>query len=269
MKKTFLARRNALLSSSGVSWGAVALAFAVLALLLRLLAPNLFLQIFTPAFRAAEDVSAGSHALLNSFRDVAALAAQNERLMRENEALASENRALMERSAEQGELRSGIVVGVVARPPASPYDTLVVAGGARLGIALGMEAFGAGNVPLGAVSSVSADFSRITLFSAPGAITHGWVGNAHTPITLLGEGGGAMSATLPRSAPVAVGDTVFVPGPGLLPVGRVERIDGDPASPGVALRIAPNANPFSIAWVELRDTGAALRDSFSLSTTTP
>ena len=269
MKKTFLARRNALLSSSSVSWGAVALAFAVLALLLRLLAPNLFLHIFAPAFRAAEAVSARSHSFLNGFRDVAALAAQNERLMRENDALASENRVLMERTAEADGLLGGIVAGVVARPPASPYDTLVVAGGARSGIATGMEAFGAGNVPLGVVSSVSTDFSRITLFSAPGAVTHGWVGSAHTPLTIFGEGAGAMRATLPRSALVAVGDVVFVPGPGLLPVGRVARIDSDPAEPGVVLRIASNANLFSIAWIELRDIGAALRDSFSLSTTTP
>ena len=59
---------------------------------------------------------------------------------------------------------SGIIAGIVARPPASPYDTLVLSAGSEEGVTLGMEAFGAGGVPLGVVSSVLANFSRVTLF---------------------------------------------------------------------------------------------------------
>ena len=38
---------------------------------------------------------------------------------------------------------SGILAGVVARPPESPYDTLVLAAGKNAGVTLGMEVFGA------------------------------------------------------------------------------------------------------------------------------
>lgn len=277
MKRTFLAKRNALLSSANLSWGTLALAFAVLALLLRLLAPNLFLSAFTPAFRITDAIAATSHTFFNSFGDAAVLTARNEQLMSENAALAAENATLVEKEASLTALlgaptsprTSGILAGVVARPPTSPYDTLVLAVGSSAGVSLGMEAFGAGGVPLGIVSSVTIDFSRVMLFSAPGVETHGWVGKEVLPLSIFGAGGGVMQASLSRSAPVVVGDIVFAPGPGMLPIGSVARIDSDPSAPGVTLRIQPALNPFSIAWVELRDSGAALKGAYSFATSTP
>jgi len=273
MKKTFLAKRNALLSSANVSWGVLALAFAVLALFVRLLAPNFFLYALTPAFRAADILAAKNHAFLSSFQDAAALAARNERLMDENTALANENRALAEKIMSFDEivgaqdskknLDSGILAGVVARPPESPYDTLILAAGAGAGVALGYGAFAVGGVPIGAVSTLTADFSRVTLFSSPGVVTRGWVGRERAPIDIRGAGAGAMRASLSRSAGIALGDTVFAPGPG-----SVVRIDGAPSAPEVTLHIRPAANPFSIAWVELRDVGAALSDAFFTATST-
>ncbi len=278
MKRTFLAKRNALLSSAGVSWGVLALAFALAVLLMRLLAPNFFWYAASPAFSVADGISAGAHAFLNSFGDTAVLAARNEQLMRENAALASENQALAEKTASLSALLGpssvqkiaapGVLAGVVARPPESPYDTLVLSAGSNAGVTLGQEAFGEGNVPLGMVTAVTADFSQVTLFSAPGTVTHGWIGHANMPLSIFGAGAGAMEASLSRSASAAIGDTVFVPGPGMLPIGSVTRIDSDPSAPGVTLLIAPDINPFSLTWVLLRDTGTAARNSFSSATST-
>jgi hypothetical protein len=128
-----------------------------------------------------------------------------------------------------------------------------------------MEAFGEDGVPLGTVSSVLSSFSRVTLFSAPGTATDGWIGSAHLPITIFGAGAGAMNATMPRSANVAVGDIISIPGPGALAIGKVSRIDGDASSPSVTLRIVPNANLFSTVWVLLRDTGTSI-EMFATST---
>ena len=262
MKKTFLVKRNALLSARSISWGALALALAVLMLLVRLTAPNFFLQIFTPAFRVSDAIAARSQTFFGSFKNAAALAAQNEKLTSENTALATENQALLRKAESLSALLGssqksvvGISAGVVARPPLCPYDTLLLAAGKSEGVVLGMEAFGAGGVPVGIVSSVLDDFSRVTLFSSSKVTTLGWVGQKNIPISILGAGGGAMKATIARSASVALGDVVFVPGPGQLPVGSVTRIDSDPSSPGVVLHIMPAINLFSLAWVELRTTG--------------
>src|SRR3989338_7976551 len=135
---------------------------------------------------------------------------------------------------------------------------LVLAAGSNTGVVLGMGAFAAGGVPIGVVSEVTADFSRVTLFSSPSVRTSGWVGQADLPLTIIGEGAGAMSATIARGESVIEGDKVFASGPGMLPIGTVARIDSAPSTPSMTLRIMPAQNLFSIAWVMLRDTRAAL-----------
>ncbi|MCX6786978.1 MAG: rod shape-determining protein MreC [Candidatus Kaiserbacteria bacterium] len=268
MKRTFLLKRNALLSSASVSWGACALTFALVLFLVRLLAPNFFWHVFTPVFHSADALSARSHSFLQSFSDAAVLASRNEQLTNENAALASENQALSQKVANISALAgsptsahnspTGILAGVVARPPESPYDTLVLAAGTNAGVTVGMEVFCNGGVPLGVISSVLADFSRATLFSMPGANTAGWVGRENLPVTISGAGAGAMNAITARSANVTTGDVVFVQGPGMLPIGVVTRIDSDLSSPSVTLRIQPALNLFSLSWVLIRDTGAEL-----------
>lgn len=268
MKKTYLAKRNVLISSTNISWGAYALLFASCLLFVRLLAPNFFLSASAPLFKASDSFSRASKGLFSGFSDAAALALKNERLLNENAALASENQALVKKIESISGLAdtNGIIAGVVARPPISPYDTIILSGGSNGGITLGMEAFGEGGVPLGVVSSVLADFSRVTLFSTPGRATGGWVGRKNLPVTLLGSGAGALHAFVARSAGVSVGDAVFVPGPGMLHIGSVAHVEADSTSPSITLRIAPSLNLFSVAWVTLRDTGIR---SFTFSTSTP
>ncbi|MFA6503212.1 MAG: rod shape-determining protein MreC, partial [Candidatus Paceibacterota bacterium] len=227
MKRTFLAKRNALLSARGISRGVAAILFSLFVLLFRLIAPNVFLHALAPAYRASDAIAAESRAFLSSFSDAALLARRNEKLSEENAALASENQALLKKAESLSALvgASGkdsshsVLAGVLVRPTASPYDTLVLSAGESAGVVLGMEAFGMGGVPLGVVSSVSDDFSRVTLFSTPGVSTSGWVGSKSAPITILGAGAGAMQASIARAAGVSAGDVVFAPGPGMLPLG--------------------------------------------------
>lgn len=266
MKKTFLAKRNALLSSSNFSWGTYILLGAVIALLVRIVAPDIFWHGVAPVFRVADTGAEKIHAFVVAFGDTSALALRNEKLLDENAALSEENRSLLQKVSSLEKLiapsqteqknDSGIIAGVVARPPTSPYDTLVLASGENAGIAVGQEVFGAGGVPVGVISSVSGDFSRVTLFSAPGLVMHGWVGDKNIPLTILGAGGGVMKASISRAAGVAVGDTVFVPGPGALPVGTISRVENDPSAPEIVLHIRPSLNPFSIVWVVVRTTHA-------------
>jgi cell shape-determining protein MreC len=182
MKKTFLARRNALLSSTtGLSWGLVALACVLLLVLVRFVAPNFFLHLSTPFSTASSATNGKVRAFVAGFRNTSALAERNTQLVYENQALAFENQTLIARIEDMGKfadpaLPEGVMAGVLARPPESPYDTLVLSSGLDDGIALGMRVFGPGGVPIGTISQVTADFSRVTLFSSPGVVTGGWVG---------------------------------------------------------------------------------------------
>lgn len=261
MKRTFLAKRNAIFSPANISWGNVALAIAVFLLLLRLLAPNLFWTAFAPVFRASDALSLKSRAFFSVFGDKAKLALENEKLAGENAALALQNQSLikkLENISGLVTLAGGVVAGVVARPPQSAYDTLALSAGSADGVTIGMEVFGVGNVPLGVISSVSNNFSRAILFSAPGVTVNGWVGKNSLPLIIKGTGGGTMNASIARSANIVVGDTVFAPGPGMLPIGSVVRVDNEASSPSVTLRIMPALNLFSIAWVVVRDAGISL-----------
>ncbi len=279
MRKTFSARHNALFSSTELSWGAYALTFSVFLLLIRLAAPNFFLQVCAPIFRSADYLTAETQRFFASFSDTASLALANGNLLEQNNALINENQTLIQKTASLEALlgsatdetakRAGeILAGVVARPPESPYDVLVLAQGSQAGVAIGQEAYGAGGVPIGVVSSVTSDFSRVTLFSSWGMDVHGWIGSATLPLTIQGVGGGSLIASISRAANIAVGDIVSVPGPGALPIGKVVRIDSDPSSPSVVLRIMPILNPFSITWVVLRDSGAMFGNALRSATST-
>ena len=75
-----------------------------------------------------------------------------------------------------------------------------------------------------------------------------------------------MTASVPRSAGISVGDTVYAPGPGSLPIATVARVDSVPSSPAVTLRILPSLNLFSVTRVTLRDTGMTRESAFSSTT---
>lgn len=246
-----------------MSWGGSVLGLILVIALLRLVAPNFFWRLGAPVFNVSNAIAATVHGFLAHFEDAATLARKNENLENENAALGAENRALTKQLNAYSQLgdvarNESVLAGVIVRPPQSAYDTLMIAVGSEGGANVGMEAFALGGTPIGVVTAVSADFSQVTLFSAPDVITNGWVGSKNVPLTIVGAGGGVLRASAPRSAEVKEGDVVSAPGPGMLPIGSVVRIDSDPRSPSVTLRILPVANPFSIGWVNLRDTGIAL-----------
>lgn len=271
MKRTYLPRHSIFVSTADLSWGGVVVVVACLVFVLRFVAPNFFWHVTAPFFNVSSAVAEKTHAVFGGFGNTAELTLAHERLTRDNAALTLENTALranLVQIAGLGTADLGIVAGVIARPPQSPYDTLVLAKGTEAGVMVGMQVFGEGSVPLGVVQSVSNDFARVLLYSAPGVRTAGWVGN-NLAITLEGAGGGALHGLLSRSAGVTVGDTVFVPGPGLLAIGVVSGIDDDPSSPAIALRIVPALNPFSVAWVTVRATGVGTASAFFTASTTP
>lgn len=264
-----------LLSRAQFTWGAFALLFAVAALVLRVVAPGLF---FTAAAPLERESTAVAHAVRSIMPGSgASLLSRNDSLVSENAALAAENRMLVQKNADlMGLLNAtssvprvkGIVAGVLAAPPEDPYGALMLGAGKTSGITVGMEAFGNQGVPVGTVSAVLDAQARVTLFSAPGQKMNAWVGQKQLPVVLVGAGAGAFSASVPSTAAIAVGDAVYAPGPGALPVGEVTRIDRTPSAPSARLQIAPAANPFSLAWVVLRQGTQSLQGALSCATST-
>ena len=85
----------------------------------------------------------------------------------------------------------------------------------------------------------------MALYSTPGRATDALVGVSRTPIELHVARARSALHRVPRRAEagVAVGDVVYVTGPGSLPIGTVSKIDSDPSSPTSTLHITPAAEP--------------------------
>lgn len=229
----------------------------LIALALRFLVPGLLTSLAAPLWSLGGPLTQKVGELV-PYQSRAALLKERDGYARETEALRNENAALGARITDLERLLGGrtqgvpgILAGVLARPPVSPYDVLIVDQGALAGVRVGSHAFGPGGVPVGIVTETNPRTSRVTLYSETGRVTEGWAGAARIPMKLTGTGAGGFDAEIPGTAGTTVGDQVFVPGPGALPIGSVVQIITDPSSPSVELHIRPYVNPFSLTWVTL------------------
>jgi cell shape-determining protein MreC len=261
MKKQYLHRRSSSVQrNSWLAIFAMTVLVVILFFILRILAPSVFVVVGAPLWKSGASLEGGVGNAFSGFDNLSKLSQQNSALQDQVTTLENENAALTARSQDLTKLLGGqqtandgggILAGVLAGPPVSPYDSLIVAGGTDEGVHAGAEVFAQGGIPIGVVKSTTAHTASIALISTTGVTTDGWVGDNRIALTLTGAGAGAFSATLPATATISVGDSVFVPGPGAIPIGTIAKIDADPSSPTVMLHIQPLVNIFSLTWVEI------------------
>ncbi len=233
-------------------------ALILLVFVVRAFAPGVIPFAAMPFWKTGDALTAGAGNAGTFFADKGALLREVAALRSENESLRAQQAILEARAADferllgtRTERAPGILAGVLTRPPVSPYDVLVIDAGQSSGVVSGMRAFGAGGVPLGVVESAANQSARVVLYSAPGHDTQAWVGETRIPVTLSGRGAGAFSLEAARESGIMVGDTVFVPGSGALPIGTVVSVGNDPSSPRSRVEVKPVLNPFSVTWVTL------------------
>lgn len=238
----------------------VVLALVVLAGIgyaIRAVAPGTFAMVGTPAWKAGTSLTAAvSHSF--TFTSGAKLASERDALAQDNAALTAQNVTLTTQVRDLTTLLgtrttqgTGILASVLARPPVAPYDVLVVDQGSSDGVTKGAAVFGNGGTPIGTVADVTTHTAHITLYSATGTRTEGWVGANHVPVTLTGTGAGGFETSVPKESGVQIGDIVLLPGSGATPIGSITKIQIDPSSPNEVLDMRPYTNPFSLTWVTI------------------
>lgn len=253
-------RRNTLLAPGSGKWILATLVLVVMLFILRTFFPGTIATLATPFWRAGGAATTASGSIASLFGDKAVLTEERDALAREVAALKEQNAILTARTVDlerllggRTEASAGILAGVLVRPPVSPYDTLVIDQGTEAGIAVGKRVYGAGGIPLGVIESVSSKSARVLLYSAPGQVTEGWVGVSRTPVSLEGASAGAFRTSVPRERIVSVGEEVYLPGPGAVPMGTVVRVDTDPSSPQAVIHVRPRTSPFSLTWVTVEE----------------
>lgn len=256
MKRRFSQSANQGLLSGTRLWAVSIGAILAVLFLVRLLLPDVFVAVSRPLWSAGTGLTAAVGSLVpedaNQVRtERDALREERERLQEQLLISQTRVRDLERLIGEDGTPDPGIAAGVLVRPPVAPYDMVVVDAGSEDGVKIGAGVYGSGGVPVGTVALVSPTTAHISFFSAAGRTTEGWLGEARTPITLTGAGAGAFYATGAKDANIQVGTTVYVPGPGALPIGTVERVDTTPSSPVANIYVRPIVNPFTVTWVTI------------------
>jgi cell shape-determining protein MreC len=263
MKRQFSPRRNTN-PFRAASWPlGVTVAIVVLFTIVRLIFPGTFVSLVSPLWRGGASLDAGVGSVFSGFTSKEKLATQNAALSAQIAMLMNQNAVLTARAQDLTKLLGSaqpgvtstpgdqILAGVLASPPVSAYDTLVLGAGSSEGVVKGAMVTGTDGIPLGTIQSVTAHNSIVSLLSTSGLSTSGWVGESRTPLVLMGAGAGTFTASVPKDLAPTTGEIVYVPGPGAIPIGTVKSVDADPSSPSVALQITPRVNIFSLTWVTI------------------
>lgn len=247
--------RVSLISPNVRSLGAVVLALVLILGVLRLAFPGVFTAIAMPLWSVGVSLSGGVGDFTSSFGNARALTLERNRLIEENAALALDLATLRAEIADLGNVVGGsseeMLVGVLAGPPVAPYDVLILAAGAKDGIRTGLFVYGHHGIPIGTIREVGETSSRAVLFSEAGRENRGWAGEDRIPVVLTGTGAGTFSMTASKDSGLAVGDVLYLPGPGAIPVGLIRKVETDPSSPDARVQIFPYANPFSLPYVRV------------------
>ncbi|MBI3306128.1 hypothetical protein HYZ82_03335 [Candidatus Nomurabacteria bacterium] len=151
----------------------------------------------------------------------------------------AENLSLKEILGRKNLKTEMILAAILAKPNQSPYDTLLIDIGVNEGVEKGDMVFALMDVPLGVVSEVYANTSKVILFSSAGVKTQAII-EKNIFVELVGRGGGNFEMILPRNFTPERGDEAVIPGIMPYALGVVETIISDPRDPFVkALLVSP------------------------------
>jgi cell shape-determining protein MreC len=149
-----------------------------------------------------------------------------------------------------------ILAAVLKRPPLALYDELILDIGENQGVAVDNLVYAPGNIIVGRISEVLSETSKAVLLSSPGATYDVLIGGSKSPAVSKGQGGGLMSAQVPRDSVAAVGDIVSVPSIDNKVIGQVIAINKDSTQPFETILFTSLSNIYDMRWA-LVDTKAA------------
>ena len=191
--------------------------FAVIIYLLSLVRIPL-VSLASPIWKSENAVLRGLANSLSFFDSERELRAENEMLRAEILAYRAERANLgnwQEREAELLALlgrkldRDGILAAVLAHPPQSPYDTIILDAGSEDGVVVGQEVRLPSGSSLGHVIETFSHKSKAKLYSAPRETMTAILERGSVSIELVGAGGGMFEFVVPREVPVEPGDRIL------------------------------------------------------------
>ncbi len=145
------------------------------------------------------------------------------------DALARENEELRRLLGDEGETR--ILAGIIGRPSALPYDTLMLDRGSKDGIVVDAPVFIGDNTIIGIVRYVAADSSVVELITTPGFETTVFIIGPDIFTHASGIGGGQMRVGVPQGIALTEGDLVVIPSITSGVYGAITHVESAPTQP--------------------------------------
>ncbi len=197
-----------------------------------------------------------------------ALLETKQSFMRENELLQAQILELEARVAERNifareneelkrvlgrtEGNTFILSAVLAKPPKSVYDTLLIDGGASIGLVKGQGVYAHGRIPIGVIEDVRSDSALVRLFSSPGEKTDVRLLPLGVDVTLVGRGGGAFSATVPHDIELTSDVTAVSIGLFQNIIAEFEKVTSDSRDVAQTALFASPMNMSELTFVQIR-----------------
>lgn len=145
-----------------------------------------------------------------------------------------------------------ILAAVIAKPPHSIYDTLIIDGGTSIGLSVGQIVYANGETPIGFIQAVTANTATVELYSASGEKFDARLSPSNIDVTLIGRGGGNFSATVTHDVVIPDGAIVVTKEIHPYTVALFQKITSDPRDPFQTLLLSAPVNINELSFVEVR-----------------
>lgn len=124
-----------------------------------------------------------------------------------------------------------IVAGVIARPPYTPYDTIIIDRGESDNIVEHAPVYHGEGTAIGYVRAVFKESALVTLFSSPGVESTVYLFGSNIFTTAYGEGGGIVRLSVPQGIIIERGDMVILPSLDTGVLGTIDEVQSIPSEP--------------------------------------
>lgn len=144
-----------------------------------------------------------------------------------------------------------VLSAILSKSNQSIYNTLVIDTGIKDGIKVGDIVFALGNVPIGRVSIVYDNSSKVTLFSDAGEKTQAIISGKDIFVEVVGRGGGNFEIIVPKDFILQKGDQIILPGIHPYVLAVTETVISDPRDSFVKALLVSPVNIQELRFVEV------------------
>jgi cell shape-determining protein MreC len=200
--------------------------------------------------------TSSNHSLALENARLRAELASTTALVADRDLLYSENVELRSRLGRLPTNASSVLAAILLRPPAVPYDTLLLDVGRNAGVEPGDVVAAGGSLYLGTIKEVYATSARVVLYSAPGqsysALLVNTAATSSLALSVVGQGSGSLTAEVPAAAAVSVGDHVLFPSITPELIAKVVFIDDHASASFKTIYMQLPINMNALRFVEVR-----------------